>query len=135
MALDQEWKGGLWYLKLDIAKAFDSLDRGKFLTRLAEKMGGCEELQRWWDLFDNTEAYLVTPWGGSTVKMHTGIRQGSVESPQVFATAMDWVVRDVAEKWGWDPTTDAYEGLEFAESAFVDDCILWNGAKGKLETS
>ena len=39
MALDQEWKGGLWYLKLDIAKAFDSLDRGKFLTRLAEKMG------------------------------------------------------------------------------------------------
>ena len=44
-ALDQEWKGGLWFLKLDIAKAFDCLDRGRFLRGLAKKMGGCEELR------------------------------------------------------------------------------------------
>ena len=128
-----EWKGGAWYLKLDIAKAFDCLSRGKFLKRLTEKMGGCEELQRWWDLLENTEARLVTAWGSSTVRMHSGIRQGSVESPQVFATAMDWIVKDAAERWGWDPTRDVWEGLEFAESAFVDDCVLWNGRKKDLE--
>ena len=65
--------------------------------------------------------------------MHSGICQGSVESPHVFARAMDWIVKDVAEKWGWDPMRDVWEGLEFAESACVDDCILWNGSKKLLE--
>ena len=110
------------------------LDRGKFLSRLSEKMGGCEELRSWWGLFHDTEARLVTAWGNTTVKMRRGIRQGSVESPQVFATAMDWILRDVSTKWGWDATKDVYQGLEFAESAFVDDCILWNGSTSLLET-
>ena len=132
MALDHEWKSGLWYLKLGIAKASDSLHRGKFLARLNDKMGACEELRSWWALFQNTEATLATSWGDSTIKMSSGIRQGSVESPQVFATAMDWVVGDVAAKYGWDSCSDVLQGLEFAESAFVDDCILWNGSKDKL---
>ena len=29
---------------------------------------------------------------------------------------------------------DVYEGLQFAETAFVDDCILWNGTKSRLST-
>ena len=133
MSLEQEWKKGLLFLKLDIEKAFDNLDRGRFLEHLATKLGNCEELRSWWALFDNTEASLATAWGSSTVPMRSGIRQGSVESPQVFASVMDWVLQDVAEKYGWDSTTDAYEGLEFAEMAFVDDCILWSGDKTRLE--
>ena len=133
MSLDQEWKKGLFFLKLDIEKAFDNLDRGRFLERLAGKLGNCEELCSWWKLFARTEAELHTPWGSSTVPMRSGIRQGSVESPQVFASVMDWVVKDATEKYGWDAKTDAYEGLEFAELAFVDDCILWSGSKTRLE--
>ena len=63
MALDHEWKSGLWYLKLEIAKAFDPL-HGKFLARLDAKMGACEELRSWWELFQNAEATLATSWGG-----------------------------------------------------------------------
>ena len=133
MALEAEWKEGLWFLKLDIEKAFDSLHRGRFLSRLRSKMGCCEELRCWWDLFSHTEANLCTPWGESIIPMTSGIRQGSVESPQVFASVMDWILQDVISKHGWSYGSDAYEGLEFAESAFVDDCILWNGSKNKLE--
>ena len=133
MALDQEWKEGLWFLKLDIEKAFDSLHRGRFLSRLRSKMGCCEELRSWWALFSNTDAVLCTTWGESTIPMSSKIRQGSVESPQAFASAMDWVMKDVISKYGWEPGSNAYQGLEFAESAFVDDCILWDGSKGSLE--
>ena len=133
MSLDQEWKKGLYFLKLDIEKAFDNLNRGRFLERLSGKLGNSEELRCWWNLFADTEAGLITSWGSSTVPMRSGIRQGSVESPQVFASVMDWIVKDAANKHGWDATTDSYEGLEFAEMAFVDDCILWSGCKLRLE--
>ena len=103
MALEQEWKGGLWFLKIDIQKAFDSLDRGRFLGRLQDKLGRCEELRLWWDLFLHTEAGLSTAWGHSVIPMASGIRQGSVESPQVFASVMDWIMADVSSKYGWDP--------------------------------
>ena len=122
VALEQEWRYGIWLLKLDIAKAFDSLNRGRFLQRLREKMGCCGELRSWWQMFEHTEAGLATSWGESAVPMSSGIRQGSIESPQFFSTAMDWIVKDVAE------------GLGFAESAFVDGCILWNGTKSRLST-
>ena len=118
LALEQEWRYGLTLLKLDIEKAFDSLDRGRFLQRLQAKMGCCEELRCWWQLFEHTEAGLSTAWGESTIPMSRGIRQGSVESPQVFSTAMEWIVKDVAEKHGWDPKADVYEGMGVSESAF-----------------
>ena len=133
MALDHEWKCGLYFVKLDIEKAFDSLHRGKFLSRLSSKMGPCEELRCWWELFRNTEADLHTPWGSSTIRMTSGIRQGSVESPQVFATVMDWVMADAQAKCDWDPSRDVMEGMDFAESAFMDDCLLWGRDKVELQ--
>ena len=41
-------------------------------------------------------------------------------------------MKDVAEKHGWDPKADVYEGMGVSESAFVDDCVLWNGHKDNL---
>ena len=132
MALEQEWKRGLWLLKIDIEKAFDSLNRSRFLRRLQQKLGCCEELRVWWSMFAHTEALLTTSWGMSVLQMKSGIRQGAVESPQVFSTAMDWIVSDVAAAHRWSPEADVYEGLELGETAFVDDCILWNGKREAL---
>ena len=133
MTLEREWKYGLHFLKMDIAKAFDTVNRERMLQRLATKMGNCEELRSWWDMFSHTEASLDTVWGSTVVPMASGIRQGSVESPLLFAAVMDWVVQDVAAKHAWQPQEDVYQALGFAESAFVDDCILWNGKKHALE--
>ena len=130
MSLEAEWKFGIHFLKLDIEKAFDSLNRSLFLHRLRQKMGDTEELRSWWHLFTHTQAGLTTAWGEP---MGSGVRQGSVESPQAFASAMDWIMHDVQVKHGWDATSGAVEGLQFAEAAFVDDCFLWGAEKVDLE--
>ena len=61
--------------------------------------------------------------------MEQGIRQGSVESPQVFSTVIDWVLADVARRHRWQPGTFGFEGLRVGEVAFVDDIILWHGRR------
>ena len=94
MQLEREWKWGLCFLKIDVEKAFDSLDRRRFLDRLSAKLGANEVLRCWWHMFSHTDAVLQTVWGESVVNMTTGIRQGSVESPQMFATVMDWILTD-----------------------------------------
>ena len=132
MALEQEWRKGVWFIKLDLEKAFDRLDRGQFLQRLEAKLGRSEVLRSWWSMLQNTEAELVTAWGRSIVGMRSGIRQGAVESPQMFATAIDWVLEEVAREMGWDPARDVFEGMGVAEVAFVDDMLLWNGTKAGL---
>ena len=83
MQLEQAWRCGCCYLKLDIEKAFDSLDRRVFLSRLTDKLGCNEILANWWSMFQGTQAVLTTVWGESVIDMVTGIRQGSVESPHV----------------------------------------------------
>ena len=131
MQLEQEWKAGTCFLKLDVERAFDTLDRGKFMMRLSEKMGSCDELRAWWAMFGHTDAALQTVWGESVIDMTTGVRQGSVESPQMFATVIDWVLGDLARK-GTTSTSSAHPGLDMAEIAFVDDLLVWDGSKAGL---
>ena len=133
MQLDHEWKSGLSFLKLDVAKAFDTLNRKAFLNRLADKLGSNEILRCWWAMFSSTDAVLSTVWGESVVDMVTGIRQGSVESPQMFAAVIDWILGDVAVKYGWDPAEGPLQGLHLGEIAFVDDLIVWNGDRKGLK--
>ena len=64
--------------------------------------------------------------------MITGIRQGSVESPQMFAAVIDWILTDVAEKHSWGSSPQPFEGLPLGEVAFVDDMIAWGGTKRGL---
>ena len=118
MQLEQEWRCGTCFLKVDVEKAFDSLNRRVFLQRLATKMGCSEVLCNWWSMFQDAQAVLTTVWGESVVDMVTGIRQGSVESPQMFAAVIDWVLSDLRWDHGWDHQ-QVFEGLV----AFVDDLI------------
>ena len=133
MQLEQEWKMGLWAVKLDIAKAFDTLDRDRFLHRLAGHLGHNEVLKCWWKLFSKTEAQLCTAWGTSTVSMRSGIRQGAVESPHLFSAAVDWVLQDLLGSKELLRVKDNYEGLGVSEAAFVDDILAWHGARKCLQ--
>ena len=131
MQLEQEWKCGTCFLKVDVEKAFDSLDRQVFLNRLATKLGCNEILLNWWTMFRETNAVLTTVWGESVVNMITGIRQGSVESPQMFAAVMDWILADLRQEHGWDQR-QTFNGLSLGEIAFVDDLIAWEASKPML---
>ena len=112
-------------------RAFDSLDRQVFLNRLATKLGCNEILLNWWTMFRETNAVLTTVWGESVVNMVTGIRQGSVESPQMFAAVMDWILTDLRREHGWDQQ-QTFSGLGLGEIAFVDDLIAWEASRNTL---
>ena len=133
MQLEQEWKQGLWAIKLDVAKAFDTLDRNMLLARLATKLGGTEVLRSWWDLFSQTDATLTTSWGSSTVHMSSGIRQGAVESPHLFSAAVDWIIGDAIQGEAWCRFQDSYVGLGVSEAAYVDDLLMWHGSREGLQ--
>ena len=133
LQLDREWRTGTWYAKMDVEKAFDSLDRNKFLHKLATKTGSTDVLRTWWDMFSCTDAVLTTVWGESVIDMVTGIRQGSVESLQMFATAMDWVMEEVMARREQGVAGRAHEGVELAQIAFVDDLIAWQNSKANLQ--
>ena len=133
MDLEREWKQGLWVIKLDIAKAFDTLNRDQFLKALHSKMGSTEIMYNWWALFSNTDANLVTPWGSSIIQMGSGIRQGSVESPYMFAAAIDWLLEELASEGLGVRCRDSYEGLGVSEAAYVDDMLLWHGSREGLQ--
>ena len=64
MQLEQEWRAGSCFLKLDIEKAFDTLNRQVFLEKLAGKLGCNEILQNWWHMFQDTQA-ACPPCGAS----------------------------------------------------------------------
>ena len=130
MQLEQEWRRGCCFLKLDIEKAFDSLNPHVFLAKLAEKLGHNEILLNWWNMFRDTQAVLSTVWGESVIDMITGIRQGSVESPQMFASVIDWILTDLCQQQGWEGSV--FEGLGLGEIAFVDDIIAWEADRSAL---
>ena len=131
MQLEQEWRAGCCYLKLEIEKAFDSLDRQVFLEKLAGKLGCNEILRNWWLMFQDTQAILSTVWGESVIDMVTGIRQGSVESPQMFAAVIDWILTDLYRDEKGD-SCPVFEGLTLREIAFVDDLIVWERSRQAL---
>ena len=134
MQLDQEWRSGLCFMKIDVEKAFDTLDRKALLSRLTQKLGVTRVLRCWWEMFEKTDALLSTVCGESVIDMYTGIRQGSVESPQMFSTVVDWILQDAAVKYGWEPSSSPLQGLQLGEVAFVDDLIAWEGSRTALST-
>ena len=62
--------------------------------------------------------------------MVTGIRQGSVESPQMFAAVVDWILTDLRQEQGWDEH-QVFEGIRIGEIAFVDDLIVWETSNAR----
>ena len=80
-------------------------------------------------MFESTDATLSTVWGESVINMVTGTRQGSVESPQMFAVVVDWILQDVADKYGWRLDQGPLQGLRLHEVAFSFDLIAWEGSE------
>ena len=132
--LTREWGNPLVVFKMDLEKAFDSLDRPVFLRRLEEKLGDGAELNCWKGLLANTRGLLQTPWGNSEVVMAKGIKQGAVESPVFFAHVAEVVMLDTIAKYGWRDSQPLFPGLPPEEMMYMDDGIIWSGCTHTVES-
>ena len=123
--LEQEWKRGLVAVKIDISKAFDSVNRRMLLSRLRGRLGDTIEYRALRALLVNTEATLQSAWGTSSFLMGSGIKQGAIESPMLFSFLMDVALSDTSRAKGWERRDKLFADLTCEELLFMDDGVLW----------
>ena len=131
MQLEQEWKQGTCWLKVDLAKAFDRVDRRVLTQRLLERMGMCPEYRCWYNLLRNTDAVLQTDWDSTIIAMHDGIKQGAIESPAFFSFLAETCLHEASERYEWTKGENAFEGLALNNLLYMDDGLQWSrGVQG-----
>ena len=133
--LDTEWCWGLHWVKLDISKAFDSLDRAKALTHLQKALPESMHLEfdSWRRLLMPGTATIRTPWGEQSIGQTRGIRQGAVESPWLFSLAMELALSEAQAHAEWPSTIGAAPDLGITDLLFMDDSLLWAGSQRDLK--
>eukprot|EP00439_Symbiodinium_sp_Y106_P071268 s2559_g12.t1 len=133
-SLDTEWKMGLSWCRIDIRKAFDTLARDRTLQILRDRLPSSMfmEFKCWERLFNEGTALLRTPWGDETIPQGRGIRQGSVESPFLFAIAVETALYDAMAKPDWPGTIPAAPEMPVAELLFMDDTLLCSSTRDTM---
>ena len=133
--LDTEWRWGLHWVKLDISKAFDSLDRVKALAHLEKVLPESMHLEyeSWRRLLMPGTATIRTPWGEQSIGQTRGIRQGAVESPWLFSLAMELALNEAQSQEDWPRTIGAAPDLSITDLLFMDDSLLWSGSQKDLK--
>ena len=76
---------------------------------------------------------MRTPWGSQVTQQTRGIRQGSVESPFIFAVAMECALHKAQRAETWPKVLSAAPDLPISALLFMDDSILWDSHKPNLE--
>ena len=104
--LSLEWAEPLAALKLDISKAFDTIDRGRLASMLVDKLHDFpQECRCLLCMLLPAELLIATLWGEESICSNAGVKQGAVESPAFFAAAMEVILlgfdetRELALHW------------------------------------
>ena len=117
----REWEGGGVLLKLDIRKAYDSINRVALGKKLVEwGADHPDEAACVLELMKSSELLFCTLWGDAAVPATNGVKQGSTESPALFKRVMDWIFEQLPPSAApiLPEVTDPGVG-------FMDDVVLW----------
>ena len=131
---EREWQCGLAILKVDFAKAFDSVVRDKLLSRMFDVLGDCEEYRIWENLMTDTYCTLLTTWSQTCFPTDVGIRQGAIESPYLFGLLVEWILCDITKHPEWRGHVSTYRDLSLTQTAYMDDLLMWDGDCRGVET-
>ncbi|CAE7460434.1 pol [Symbiodinium sp. CCMP2456] len=126
MQLEQEWKQGVCWLKVDLAKAFDRVDRRTLTNRLRQRMGMTPEFRCWYNLLRGTDAVLQTGWDSTVIDMQDGIKQGAIESPSFFSFLAETCLHEASARFKWTDQPRTFSGLDLDNLLYMDDGLQWS---------
>ncbi|CAE7913948.1 unnamed protein product [Symbiodinium necroappetens] len=129
-----EWRTPFYIVKIDIAKAFDSIAQealGELVVRRIAREGGLPwEARLWLSLLEARELTFHVDKRQVCIQQSNGVRQGSPDSPVLFAAkigeALDATL--AAVNGGAPPHVGRHKALEpppHSGAAFMDDTYVW----------
>ena len=74
--LCREWRRPAYFLKLDVAKAFDKLNRAALLKRLLAKLGYSEVYRAWHNALASTWGVIQSLWGATELDLERNSARG-----------------------------------------------------------
>ncbi|CAE7745388.1 unnamed protein product [Symbiodinium sp. CCMP2592] len=131
-----EWRMPALVCKLDVAGAFDRVDRRKMASLLIDRLrnkGRSSELRY---LLGQLHSHCLegrVP-GGGRVRLHpnTGIKQGAPESAELFGILIDSMLSDLVECASWKKLGGLAEDFDVDLLFYQDDIFLVDCQLGRL---
>ena len=132
----KEWKLPLLLAKLDVAGAFDKVDRTKVADTLLSRLRGHN--------LDKELVYMLcqlkthnlcgdVPGGGQIcIAPDIGMKQGAPESAELFGLVVDSLLSDLVDCRLWGELGTPFEDLGLELLFFQDDIFLIENSLGKL---
>ena len=129
-----EWKTPFYVVKIDIAKAFDSVAQEKLADLVWRKIGlrgGMPwEARLWFSLLEARELHFWVQKHKVVVGQSNGVRQGSPDSPVLFAAQIGEILDDVLNtvNGGSPRHVGRHRALSpppHSGAAFMDDTYVW----------
>ena len=118
-----EWGESIMLVKVDISKAYDAIRRGKLATMLHRKLQDFpQECRCLLALLLPGRLSITTPWGDQDVPSVAGVKQGAVESPALFISAMEDILVQVVSEIPCRSWLDT--GIH--DVSYMDDAFLWD---------
>ena len=89
--LAYEWGVPIAMVKIDISKAFDMISRVTLGKMILHRLGRLhpQECRMFLTYLLPYDITIATPWADVTTHSNSGVKQGAVESPVMFAAAME----------------------------------------------
>ena len=121
--LCREWHADCYILKLDLQRAFDSVNRVRLAGKLCEWSGGAKphETRSLIRLLASTDLILHLPWEQHSIVSNVGVKQGATESPTLFARLLD----DLLGKVALGDDDKVLDDLPHDSAVFIDDVLVW----------
>ena len=124
----REWRLPAVLCKLDVAGAFDRVDRrrvaGLLIERLGDKAIGSELRYLLCQLRTHTLEGRVPGGEVITVCPNNGIKQGAPESAEIFGLVVDALLSEVTESSRWRALGDGLPGLDIQTMFYQDDIFV-----------
>ncbi|CAE7458351.1 unnamed protein product [Symbiodinium natans] len=133
--LAKDWGEPTYIVKLDIRKAFDSVLQPALGEMVRDKVGGKGghpwEARAWLGIIEARGLQVAVGDKITPVQQTNGVRQGSPDSPELFASLVGDTLDEATQAAGRAPQ---HPQCPINGGAFMDDTYLWSNNKLHLQS-